>query len=248
MLVLSSGPREIVRARFLLRNTVNHPIMYLAMTTHRVVAGYLRVSTDEQARSGLGLSAQRERIEAEAARRKWQVEWFVDDGWSASDLDRPGIQGALEAVSDGSCSALVASKLDRLSRSVLDLSSLLRRGEAEGWGLVLLDFDLDTTTPTGKLVAHIISAVAEFERDRVRERTREALAVARAKGVRLGRPVSLPNEINERIRAERSSGATLAAIADGLNLDGISTAHGGRQWWPSAVRAVVNREDLELHA
>lgn len=218
------------------------------MTTHSVVAGYLRVSTEEQARSGLGLSAQRERIEAEASRQKWQVEWFVDDGWSASDLDRPGIQAALEAVSGGSCSALVAAKLDRLSRSVLDLSSLLRRGEAEGWGLVLLDFDLDTTTPTGKLVAHIVSAVAEFERDRVRERTREALAAARAKGVRLGRPVSLSDVVDERIREERAMGTTLATIADGLNNDGVPTAHGGRQWWPSTVRAVLSRDSAELTA
>jgi DNA invertase Pin-like site-specific DNA recombinase len=211
------------------------------MATTQSVAGYLRVSTDEQARSGLGLSAQRERIEAEADRRGWKVEWFIDDGHSARDLDRPGIKAAMNAVSSGECRAIVVAKLDRLSRSVFDLSGLLRRGEREGWGLVLLDFDLDTTTPTGKLVAHVVSAVAEFERDRVRERTREALAVAKANGQRLGRPPKLPEDVVQRLVAERRAGATLKAIAGGLNDDGVPTAHDGRQWWPSTVKSVLNR-------
>ena len=217
-------------------------MMYDMENTLRV-GGYLRVSTDEQSRSGLGLGAQQERIQTEADRRGWEVEWFIDESYSARDLDRPGIQAALTAASTGECHAIVVAKLDRLSRSVFDLSGLLRRGEREGWGLVLLDFDLDTTTPTGKLVAHVVSAVAEFERDRVRERTREALAVAKANGQRLGRPPVLSDEVVQRVAAERTSGATMKAIADRLNHDGVPTAQGGRQWWPSTVRAGLARSE-----
>lgn len=165
----------------------------------------------------------------------------MDDGYSVRDLDRLGIKAALQSVSSGECSAIVVAKLDRLSRSVFDLSGLLRRGEQEGWGLVLLDFDLDTTTPTGKLVAHVVSAVAEFERDRVRERTREALAVAKANGQQLGRPPTLAEDVVHRLVAERRAGATLKAIATGLNDDGVPTAHNGREWWPSTVKSVLDR-------
>jgi DNA invertase Pin-like site-specific DNA recombinase len=104
---------------------------------------------------------------------------------------------------------------------------------------VLLDLDLDTTKPAGKLVAHVMSAVAEFERQRIAERTKEALAAVRARGVKLGRPTVMPPEVVSRIAAERRRGATLTAIAEGLNADAVATAHGGRQWWPSTVSAVL---------
>ena len=89
------------------------------------------------------------------------------------------------------------------------------------------------------LMADVLSAVANFERQRISERTREALAEVRARGVQLGRPRVLLDEVVERIEEERAEGQTFQAMADGLNKDGVPTAHGGRQWWPSTVRAVV---------
>lgn len=201
--------------------------------------GYIRVSTDEQVRSGAGLEAQRSRIESEAERRGWEIEWVVDDGYSAGDLKRPGIADALDRLASGDADALIASKLDRLSRSVLDFASLLERSQGEGWGLVLLDLDLDTTKPAGRLVAHVMAAVAAFERDRIAERTREALAAVKARGVRLGRPPVLSKDVVARIKKERTKGASLQAIADGLNDEGVPTAHGGRRWWPSTVGRVA---------
>jgi len=210
------------------------------MTTLRV-AGYVRVSTEEQVRSGLGLEAQIEAIMRRASFEDWDVEWFEERGLSAASSRRPALDKALSALARGDLSTLVVAKLDRLSRSVVDLSSLLLQARNEGWGIVLLDFDLDTTTSTGKLVAHVVSAVAEFERDRIRERTREALLVAKENGVQLGRPPSLPASVVDRIHSERQGGAAFAAIAEGLNRDTIPTAHGGRQWWPSTVRSVIQR-------
>jgi DNA invertase Pin-like site-specific DNA recombinase len=80
---------------------------------------------------------------------------------------------------------------------------------------------------------------AQFERRLIGQRTREALAAKRASGVRLGRPVSLPSAASKRIASERKAGRSLAAIADMLNEEQVPTAQGGRQWWPSTVRAVL---------
>jgi len=87
-----------------------------------------------------------------------------------------------------------------------------------------------------------MSAVAEFERQRIGERTREALQAARRLGVRLGRPRVLTDEIVDRIRAERELGATLTAIADGLTADDVPTGHGGRRWYHSTVAAALRSD------
>ena len=148
-------------------------------------------------------------------------------------------------LKDGTYEMLVSAKLDRLSRSVVHLGSLLEQAEKEGWSLVLLDFDVDTSKPTGRLVAHVLAAVAEFERQRIRERTREALAQVKANGQRLGRPRQLPDEIVTRVEFNRNSGWTLRRIADDLNNDDVPTAQGGRQWWPSTVAGVLRSADLD---
>jgi DNA invertase Pin-like site-specific DNA recombinase len=85
----------------------------------------------------------------------------------------------------------------------------------------------------------MFASVARFERDRISERTREALAVKRAQGVRLGRPSTLPLGTVTRIVAERDAGSSLRAIADGLASDGVPTAQGGRAWHASTVRKVL---------
>jgi DNA invertase Pin-like site-specific DNA recombinase len=85
----------------------------------------------------------------------------------------------------------------------------------------------------------MFASVARFERDRISERTREALAVKRAQGVRLGRPSTLPRPTIARIVAEHDAALSLRAIADGLTRDGIATAQGGRAWYASTVRKVL---------
>src|SRR5262245_34629612 len=95
------------------------------MQVERVI-GYVRVSTEEQSRSGAGIEAQRAAILAECRRRGWELVQTIEDrGYSARDLRRPGIQGALETLERGKASALVVAKLDRLSRSVHDFTGLM---------------------------------------------------------------------------------------------------------------------------
>jgi DNA invertase Pin-like site-specific DNA recombinase len=149
------------------------------------VVGYVRVSTDEQGMSGAGLEAQRRAIVAECERRGWQLVGVLDDaGYSAKDLKRPGVQEALRVLRAGEASALVVAKLDRLSRSLLDFTALMGAAQKQTWALVALDCAVDTSTPTGEAMANMLATFAQFERRMIAQRTREALAVKRASGVR----------------------------------------------------------------
>lgn len=213
------------------------------------VIGYLRVSTEEQKDSGLGLADQRAVIEAEIMRRAWSdVEFVADEGFSAKNLMRPGIARALDMLRSGEASVLVVAKLDRLSRSVLDFASLMETAKREGWRLVVLDLALDTTTPSGGLMSAVMAAFAEYERRLIGSRTSAALQQLKSQGVRLGRPRTLDRAITGRIVAEREAGRTLAAIADGLNEDVVPTARGGARWYPSTVKAVLTSADLDSAA
>ena len=210
------------------------------------VIGYLRVSTDEQAVSGLGLGDQRSVIAAEAARRDWaDVEFLSDEGYSAKNLSRPAIASALDMLRKGQASVLVVSKLDRLSRSLLDFATLMDRARREGWELVVLDLAIDTTVPSGQLMANVMAAFAEYERQLIGARTSAALQQLKAQGKRLGRPRTLAVEVTARIVWAREEGQTLTAIAEGLNRDRVATARGGARWYPSTVKAVLTSAALD---
>ena len=209
------------------------------------VYGYLRVSTEEQANSGLGLDAQRAAIQGEAKRRGWQVEWTEDAGVSGRTINRPGMASILGSISAGD--ALVVAKLDRLSRSLLDFAGLMQKARAEGWAVVALDLGVDTTTPSGQLMAHVMASFAEYERAVISQRTRDALAAKRAQGHTLGRPPrELPAALVGRVLVARAAGRTLQAIADDLNAEGVPTPAGGRAWTNTTVRRVVLRHEQKV--
>lgn len=205
------------------------------------VVGYVRVSTDEQGVSGLGLEAQRAAIDAECRRRGWELVRVEEDVAGGAKLDRPGLNRAVQAVASADVDGLIVSKLDRLSRSVADFSALLERFRAKGWGLVILDLGIDTTTIMGEAMATMAATFAQVERRRIGERTREALAVRKAQGVQLGRRSGVDPAVVRRIRRQRASGRTLAWIAAKLNADGVATSQGGREWYPGTVRCVLAR-------
>ena len=206
------------------------------------VLAYVRVSTEEQADSRAGIEAQRSAILGEAKRRGWTILSVVEDaGYSGKDMRRPGVQEALSVLADGGADALVVAKLDRLSRSMLDFAALMNAAQKQGWALVALDLGVDTSTPSGEMMANVLATFAQFERRLISQRTKEALAAKRAAGVRLGRPSTLPRQVERRILRERRAGRTLAEIADRLNAAGVATAQGGRRWYPATVRAVLRR-------
>jgi DNA invertase Pin-like site-specific DNA recombinase len=202
----------------------------------RPVVAYLRCSTREQADSGLGLEAQRAALTAEAARRGWTVvAWEADEGVSATATRRPAFDRALRLLAEGKAEALVAAKLDRLARSTLGFAELLAMAERGRWAVVALDLGVDTTTPPGRLVANVMAAVAEWERDVIRARTSEALAAAKARGTRLGRPRQIAPALLARIVAMNAAGASYRKIAAALTAEGVPTPTGREKWNPGSI-------------
>jgi DNA invertase Pin-like site-specific DNA recombinase len=207
----------------------------------RVAAGYLRVSTASQFQSGAGLADQDQAIRAECERRGWKLsQVWADDAASGRSIDRrPELQEALDALDAGQASVLVTAKLDRLSRSVLDFAALMARAEREGWAIVVLDVNVDTSTPSGEMMAHVVASFAQYERRLISDRTKRALAVKRAEGVQLGRPRSIPDDVRSRITAMRDDGLTYRAIAEELNADDVPRGQNGVKWWASTIQNVL---------
>ena len=188
------------------------------------------------------LDAQRRALAATCKRRGWQLlEVLEEAGFSAEELERPGIREALRVLELGDATALLARRLDSPARSLLDLACLMASAHKQGFALVALDCALETTSPAGEALVQVLCSFAPCERGLISKRVRQALARKRAQGVRLGRPPTMSPYAINRIRTERAAGKSLAAIANGLNADRIPTAQGGRRWYPATVRYTLNR-------
>lgn len=208
-----------------------------------LMIGYLRVSTEEQASSGLGLEAQRETIQRYADAHGWEVTWYVDEGLSAKSMDRPQLQAALTRLhvlrKRRDVDGIVVAKLDRLSRSVHDFSGILKVAAARKWSVVAIDLGVDTSTPTGKLVANVMMSVAEWEREVIGERTSAAMQAAKRQGRHMGRVSVLPESTGDRLLALRAT-LTVAGTAAQLNAEGLTTATGA-EWSANTVAKVQSR-------
>jgi|tagenome__1003787_1003787.scaffolds.fasta_scaffold20977301_1 DNA invertase Pin-like site-specific DNA recombinase len=211
------------------------------VTEHKRFLGYLRVSTDEQADSGAGLAAQQEQLRRAFEYEGWElVEEIRDEGASGKDLDRPGLRRALELINAGEADGLVVAKLDRLTRSVVDFGDLLEWFDLAGAAFVALDLRLDTSTPTGAMVAHVLVVVAEWERRTIGQRTKDAMAAKRAAGEATGLPSILDNpDLVARILELKAEDLSRTAIAEQLTREGWPTVRGGAEWRPSALQVVL---------
>jgi DNA invertase Pin-like site-specific DNA recombinase len=144
-----------------------------------MLVGYARVSTQDQ-----HLDLQLDALKAAGCEKI-----FTDEGVSGSKTDRPGLNQALEFCRKGD--TLVVWKLDRLGRSLAHLIDVVTDMGTTGVDFKSLQESIDTSTPSGKLVFHMMGAMAEFERDLIRERTNAGLAAARSRGRNGGRPQTL---------------------------------------------------------
>lgn len=209
-------------------------------TTTTTVYGYCRVSTEGQ-EDGAGLDAQAIAIRQEAERRGWtsvDIRREVVSGGKRVD-QRPVLAEILDQISAGD--VLVVAKGDRLARSLVVLAGLLEDSDRRGWSLVLLDLGVDTSTPAGRLSAQVVGAAAEYERQMIRARTRDGLAVKRSQGVRLGRPVQMDAETRaEVVRLRVQGGWTLRQIAEEMTTRGVPTASGKATWSTGNVQTVLN--------
>lgn len=211
---------------------------------------YTRVSTKDQGRSGLGLEAQQRDINLfleHFSEEPWEVIGRFQDVQSGGDDDRPALREALEQVRRTGAELLVA-KLDRLSRKVSFVSSLMDDPKVR--------LRVAQMPMADKFQLHIYAALAEQERDFISRRTKDALQAAKARGRKLGGLRDKTMRRNKAIQAKanreaakvlkiikpmRDSGETLAAIAEALDTMQVATSRGGK-WTPMQVKRVLARE------
>ena len=142
------------------------------------LCGYARVSTREQADEGVSLAAQRERITAWCRAYGHELVMLEEDAGVSGTVpgdERPGMRKVLAAVRGGRVDGVVAMKLDRFTRSTLEALNLAGEAQRVGWTLVSVQESLDTSTAMGRFVLTILAAIAQLERDRIAERTVEAM-------------------------------------------------------------------------
>jgi DNA invertase Pin-like site-specific DNA recombinase len=180
--------------------------------TGRRVALYARVSTSEQSpENQLGV------LRSFAEARDWQAVEYVDHGVSGAKERRGGLDRLLAAVRARKVDIVACTKLDRLARSTRHLVTLAAELQALGVDLVVLDQAIDTTTPSGRLLFHVLAAIAEFERDLIRDRVIAGIRRAKAQGRRLGRPRRYHVDI-DRARGLLGEGRSLRAVARTLGV------------------------------
>lgn len=228
------------------------------MATARAI-GYLRVSTESQADSGLGLEAQQAAIEAAAARLGLPLaDVFTDTVSGGLALEyRPSLVAALDAIRSGD--VLLVAKRDRLGRDVLNVAMIERLVERRGARVYSAAGEgTDDDGPTGRLMRQIIDAFAEYERALIRARTRAAMAAAKKRGQRVGRiPFGMalgddgrtlvPNLEERAVLAEihrlRNRGYALFSIAEELNARG-SRNRQNRLWQANFIGQLLSRHPV----
>lgn len=165
-----------------------------------MIIGYARVSTE-----GQHLDAQQDALRDAGCARVWT------EVVSGAQRQRPELERLLDQLRPGD--VVVVTKYDRLARSLHDLLAIVESIRARGGGFRSLAEDIDTTTPAGRLVFHVFASIAQFERERLAERTREGLAAARRRGRVGGRPPALSALQREEVRRLCQDGRALADIA-----------------------------------
>ena len=173
-----------------------------------MIIGYARISTIDQK-----LDGQNDALLAAGAER------IYADTITGTTRHRPALDQMIDQLRSGD--VVVVAKYDRLARSLKDLLEIVDQIQARGAGFRSLAEDIDTTTPAGRLVFHIFASIAQFERERIAERTRDGIAAARRRGRVVGRPPALSIIQQAEVRRLRDSeGRPLSEIAA---LFGVST-------------------------
>ncbi|KKN87485.1 hypothetical protein LCGC14_0259400 [marine sediment metagenome] len=221
------------------------------------VVGYIRVSTEDQAREGVSLENQISRLRSYCSLHGHElVAVYEDRGASGKDLSRLGAQAAFAALERGDAEGLLVTHLDRLSRSLRDFLYLVDTHFGPGcrFSLLCIDNQLDTSTPTGRMIASVLATVAQWQREEDVERVRRAMAHKKAKGERVG---SVPwgyrlagdgrtlTPHSEELRVMmtaldmRRRGMTLRAIADKLKELGHRNRRRSTTWNAKTISRII---------
>jgi DNA invertase Pin-like site-specific DNA recombinase len=229
----------------------------------KTAIGYVRVSTQEQATEGVSLDAQREKLRAYCKANNIRlVDIVADEGISGSTLERPGLQAALRVIKRGRANTLIVAKLDRLSRSLRDVCTLVSDYFTdENHHLLSVCGLVNTHSAAGRMLLMNLANYNEFERAMISERTRETLQHLKAQGSRLGPapygyelsnqlddngrrmlvPLASEQEIIVRLAAAQAGGVGFNDIARQLNAEGIQARRGGK-WTGRFASAILQRE------
>ncbi len=223
----------------------------------RRFVGYVRVSLEKQAERGVSLAAQEERIHSYAKLYELEVVALVKDpGASAKTLERPGLIRALKLLETNEADGLLVAKLDRLTRRVTDLGTLLEDYFQDGHhALLSVEENLDTRTAGGRMFLSMMTVLSQWERETIGERTAAALAHLKTQGVKLGRAPygyvrvsnrefqEVPHEqkVINLVHALRAKRYTVVEIAEMLQAKGYPTRKAGGRWHATQVVRIINR-------
>jgi DNA invertase Pin-like site-specific DNA recombinase len=206
------------------------------------VVVYARVSTDAQDQSGAGVEAQIAECLAYAERHGLTVVEIVREvpvSGKVHPSNRPGFNWAMGLLENCEAGTLLVRRMDRVSRKLTHTLDVVEASRTDGWAICTTDGKVDTSTASGRAHTNMMATFAEYERELIGERTREALAAKRAQGVRLGRPPVVTADVVARVLAERDAGMSMAAIAAALTADAVPTARGGAGWTKASVQSLL---------
>jgi DNA invertase Pin-like site-specific DNA recombinase len=223
------------------------------------VVGYLRVSTEEQEQSGLGLEDQAAKINSYCDLYELELATVRMDIASGKAVhNRDGLQEALAMLKKGEAQGFIVAKLDRLTRSVRDLGTLLHHYFEKDYSLFVVQEQVDTRTASGRLLLNLLTSVAQWERETIGERTRDALAAKRKRGEKTGGDVPFgynaakdgklvenrqEQAVIEQVKILRKKGYGYKKIAGALNDLGYRTKQGKLWSHVTAGRLVRKIED-----
>lgn len=221
----------------------------------REIAIYTRVSTDEQAREGISLEEQKHRLQSYCIAMGWKhnIKFYIDDGYSAKDIDRPQLKKLLEDVKANKIAKVIVTKLDRLSRKLLNLLELIDLFQQNGVSFISISESFDTNTPSGRLTLQVLGAVAEFERERIKERVVDNMHHAAHKGQWLTSAPYGYELLNKELKIHEEKAKVVRRIYDLylnenkgyltiaklLNEESIPSPS-GKEWWNRTVKLVLS--------
>jgi DNA invertase Pin-like site-specific DNA recombinase len=206
---------------------------------------YSRVSTQLQVNDGVSLDVQERQLVTAAEFHGFET-WEVirEEGKSGKSVKgRPVLQKALRDLELKVADALIVTRIDRLARSTSDFLDIVDKASKQGWRLIMLDLNLDTSTYQGKFVTTVMSALAEMERGIIAARQKDVHRDRRERGIVWGKDMGpmnkTPQDVKDRILSERTSGRSFRQIADGLNRNGILTDR-GNVWYATSVKNIID--------
>ncbi len=223
--------------------------------------GYCRVSTEIQERDGVSLGAQEELIRAHCINKNYELVDVIRDAVSGKSLHRDGIQRALQMLRDHKADGLIVTRLDRLTRSVIDAANMIER-DFQHKQLISLNENVDTTTAIGRMMLNMITIVSQWERETIRERILAAVRHKKKKGEKLGGGVPYGYKVIEEggkklLALDKAEQRIVASIMDMKEHQGMTETEIANELWrrgitnrvgnkmqPVQVMRIIERESL----